>query len=83
MNSELFRLKEFLIKKYSPPNSAGDGSIMEKLEFTAASGLHVQNEMNLLEVARATGYVQGNVDPENNSIMDGAKLVLVLQGKWV
>jgi len=83
MNSELFRLKEFLIRKYSPPNAAGDMSVMEKLEFTAASGLLVQNEMNLLEVAKSSGYTQGSVDADNNSIMDGSKLILVLQGKWV
>lgn len=83
MNSELFRLKEFLVKKYSPPTSTGDSAVMQKLEFTAASGMKVKNEQNLMEVANSLNYVQGDVDKDNNAQLDGTKLILVLQGKWV
>ena len=83
MNSELFRLKEFLVKKYSPPTSTGDSAVMQKLEFTAASGMKVRNEQKLMEVANSLNYVQGDVDKDNNAQLDGTKLIIVLQGKWV
>jgi hypothetical protein len=45
--------------------------------------MNVRNEQNLMEIAKSLNYVQGDVDADNNALIDGTKLILVLQGKWV
>ncbi len=95
LNSDLRRLKQFLIHKYSPApvkdasapqssSSAGASSmIMDSLSFQCVGrdSVSCTNESALLTIAKAVGFT-GEVDAENHALLRGSRLALTLQGTW-
>ncbi len=81
LNSQLIRLLEFLIKKYAK-EEMDTQTMATMLQFTNSLGAVVDLNTSLQAIAKSVGYT-GEVDHEQNAILGGVRLILVLQATWL